>query len=267
MSESICRFIPDKDYVGDLKTVHFVYETEHDSLEQPFLRATYYLFLVTDGEAVLSVAGKEHKVAVGDLFFAFPGHPYELRSNGSFRYLYISFFGSCVYHIFDRLNIGIDEPVYRGFGKVSEFWFSAISRLNKSNADLLSESVLLYTLSFLESDAEPPEIKQNGNTIFEMILEYVNNHYREHALTLSSVASIFFYTESYLSSMFKKQMRLGFNQYVNHLRISYALRLIENGCDSVRKIASESGFADPLYFSKVFKKNVGVTPTDKIKNR
>jgi two-component system response regulator YesN len=67
--------------------------------------------------------------------------------------------------------------------------------------------------------------------------------------------------------MFKKQMRLGFNQYVNHLRISYALRLIENGCDSVREIASESGFADPLYFSKVFKKNVGVTPTDKIKNR
>ena len=267
MSESICKFIPNKDYENDLTTVHFVYETEHDSLEQPFMRSIYYLFLVTDGEAVLKMAGKEHRVAAGDLFFAFPGHPYELKSEGAFRYLYISFFGTCVLNIFEKLKIRIDDPVYSGFDKVSEFWFSAISRLNKSNAGFLSESVVLYTLSFLGNDSEPPEIKQNANTIFEMILEYVNNHFREHSLTLSSVASIFFYTETYFSSMFKKQMRLGFNQYINHLRIAYALRLIENGCDSVRRIASESGFADPLYFSKVFKKNVGVTPSDKINSR
>ena len=95
-----------------------------------------------------------------------------------------------------------------------------------------------------------------------MILEYVDNHYRESSLNLSSVATIFFYTESYLSSMFKKHMGLGFNQYVNQLRISYALRLFGLGYGSVRKIAYESGFSDPLYFSKVFKKNVGVSPSE-----
>ena len=40
-----------------------------------------------------------------------------------------------------------------------------------------------------------------------------------------------------------------------------------DGCGSVRKIASESGFSDALYFSKVFKKKVGVTPSEKIKQR
>ena len=262
MSESICRFIPNKDYSGNINTVHFVYETEHGTLEQPFVRPIYYLYLVTDGQATLKMMNVSHKVKVGDLFFGFPGCPYELESDGSFRYLYISFFGSCVSPILERLNISINKPVCTGFGKVSDFWFSAISRLNKKNADLLTESVLLYTFSFISSEDEEGEIKNTGNTIFEMILEYVDNHYRESSLNLSSVATIFFYTESYLSSMFKKHMGLGFNQYVNQLRISYALRLFGLGYGSVRKIAYESGFSDPLYFSKVFKKNVGVSPSE-----
>ena len=261
MSESICKFIPNKEHSGNLNTVHFVYETEHDSLPQPFVRPIYYLFLVTDGAATFKMHSKEHRVAVGDLFFGFPGCPYELVSDGSFRYLYISFFGSCVAQIFERLQISVDTPVFRGFAKVSDFWFSAISRLNQKNADFLSESVLLYTLSFIGGEDEEGEIKETGNTIFEMILEYIGNHYRESSLTLSSVASVFFYTEAYFSSMFKKNMGIGFSQYVNQLRISYALRLFENGHRSVRKIASECGFSDPLYFSKVFKKNVGVTPS------
>lgn len=267
MSESICRFIPAKDYADDLKTVHFVYETEHNSLKQPFLRPIYYLFLVTCGSATLKIGGRSHKVEVGDLFFVFPGYPYELESDGEFRYLYISFFGSCVLQIFERLGINIKEPVYRGVDNISEIWFSAISRFNEKNADFLSKSVLMYTLSFIGCEGGGEESKQSDNTMLEMILNYVDNHYRESSMTLSSVASIFAYTENYLSSIFKKQMRMGINQYVNHLRIAYALRMIEDGCGSVREIASESGFSDALYFSKVFKKKVGMTPSEKIKQR
>ncbi len=266
MSESICRFIPAKNYTDDLKTIHFVYETEHEKLPQPFLRPIYYLFLVTDGSATLKMAGHEHKVTVGDLFFGYPACPYSLDSEGNLRYLYISFYGSCVSQIFERLGISISEPVYRGFEKVSEFWFSAISRFNAQNADFLSESVLLYTLSFIGGgEGKTSELKQNNSTMFEMILEYVDNHYREPSLTLGSVAAIFSYNENYLSAIFKKQMQMGFNQYINRRRISYALRLIEDGCDSVREIALSCGFSDALYFSKVFKKKVGVTPTEKIK--
>lgn len=267
MSDSICKFIPAKDYSYDLKTVHFVYETEHSSLPQPFLRPIYYMFLVTDGTATFKIPGSEHKVSVGDIFIGFPGCPYELISEGAFRYLYISFFGSCVSHIFKRLGIGIEKPVFRGFDKMLEHWVSAISMFNAKNAELLSESVLLYTLSAIGGEGELAEIKKNAGTMFEMVLEYVDNHYRDPSLCLSSVASIFFYTESYLSALFKRHMEIGFNQYINRLRISYALRLIDDGYSSVREIAERSGFSDALYFSKVFKKKVGMTPTEKIKNR
>jgi len=267
MSESICRFIPAKDYVDDLKTVHFVYETEHHTFKQPFVRPIYYLFLITDGEATLKMAGREHRVGVGDLLFGYPCCPYSIESDEPIRYMYISFFGSCVPKMLERLGIRIEEPVFRGFDKVSEFWFSAISRFNATNADFLSEAVLLYTLSFMGGEEERTDQNQNGNTMFEMVRQYVDNHYRDPSLTLGSVAAIFSYTETYFSSLFKKNMGLGFNQYVNRLRIAYSLRLIEDGCDSVREIAAACGFSDALYFSKVFKKKVGVTPTEKIKQR
>jgi len=46
------------------------------------------------------------------------------------------------------------------------------------------------------------------------------------------------------------------------MRISYAVTLFDHGIDSVKSIALLSGFRDPLYFSSVFRKTVGVAPTE-----
>ena len=100
-----------------------------------------------------------------------------------------------------------------------------------------------------------------------MILNYVNENYRDPALTLCKVADIFSYTEKYVSSLFKKHMETGFNKYVNSRRIDHALQLIDKGYRSVRSIAVECGFSDALYFSKVFKKKTGITPTEMIQNK
>ena len=180
--------------------------------------------------------------------------------------MYISFFGSCVPKMLERLGIRIEEPVFRGFDKVSEFWFSAISRFNSKNADFLSESVLLYTLSLIGTENESAEKKAPDSSRFDMILNYVNENYRDATLTLCKVADIFSYTEKYVSSLFKRHMEMGFNKYVNSRRIDYALRLIDKGHTSVKDIALECGYSDALYFSKVFKKKTGVTPTEMIKS-
>ena len=46
------------------------------------------------------------------------------------------------------------------------------------------------------------------------------------------------------------------------LRIKYAVSLLEHGIGSVKNVAFLSGFSDPMYFSTVFKKVVGVSPKD-----
>ena len=85
----------------------------------------------------------------------------------------------------------------------------------------------------------------------------------------SQPVDVFFYTdtEKYLSYLFKKNMQIGFTQYVNNLRIQCALGLIGEGWQSVSEIAFASGYSDALYFSKVFRKKVGCTPSQRIREK
>ena len=264
MSESICRFIPKDGSRNDLQIVHFVYESEHHKLKQPFIRPFYYVYLITEGNAVLKLLDKEFPVSAGDVFFTFPGTQYEIIACGELRYAYISFVGSSVRAQYEALEIKQSEPVYKGLESLTDFWFSAISRVNSKNAVLISESVLLYTLSLIVSNNDITEKRQNDSARFDMILNYVNENYRDSTLTLGKVADIFSYTEKYVSSLFKRHMEMGFNRYINSRRINYALGLIDKGASSVKSIALECGFSDALYFSKVFKKKTGITPTEMI---
>ena len=63
--DSICRFVPNKSGSGDIKTVHFVYETEFKKLRQPFFRPLYYVNLVTKGEGVLKFNNTECRLECG----------------------------------------------------------------------------------------------------------------------------------------------------------------------------------------------------------
>ncbi len=261
--DSICRFLPPKNFTGNLKTVHFVYETEFASMHQPFLRPIYYLHLVTSGEATIFCGEQEHRLTVGSLFFFFPGVPYEIKGNEDFRYLYISFIGACVPELLGSFNISHDRFVLHGFSHLAELWFSSIIRINQKNANVLTESVLLHTLSYI-APKESQRLDKASENLFNVIVDYVDTHYRQSDLTLRIVADIFSYTEKYLSHFFKTKMGTGFNEYVTDLRLQYANRLINEGVTTVSEIATESGFSDPLYFSKVFKKKMGASPSEYI---
>ena len=264
--DSICRFLPPKGVSGNIKTVHFVYETEFLLMKQPFIRPIYYLHIVTSGEAVLKFSGQKYPLKEGTIFFFFAGVPYEIEGNENFRYLYISFMGAAVDEFLDELGITIDNSVFYGYGYLQELWLSSIIRVNNVNANVLTESVLLNTLSYIAQGKEKNVENKNSENLLSVIVDYVDTHYREKDITLRSVANIFCYTEKYLSHFFKSKMGTGFNEYINKLRLQYALDLIENGADSVTDIALKCGFSDPLYFSKVFKKGQGKSPTEYMKN-
>ena len=262
MSDSICRFLPAKDYAGNIKAVHFVYETDFHQMKQPFLKPIYYMHLVTSGSATMRFVGRCEHICAGSLFLFLPGIPYEIEASEDFRYIYISFMGSGAPMLLENLEIGPDRSVFSDFAHISDFWMSSISRVNNKNANILAESVLFYTLSFLTEAPNEQKHRKSNEDAFEMIVDYVDMHYRDTEITLKRVADVFSYTEKYLSHLFKKKMNIGFNKYLNSLRLRYAHKLISEGAGSISDIALQCGYGDPLYFSKVFKKHVGYSPSD-----
>ena len=256
---SICRFIPSKNDNGNLKTIHFVYETEWKKMKQPFVQPIYYLYLVSRGTGTVKLVDRSFSLTAGTLFLTFPGYPYEIQGSEDLCYLYISFMGSRVGELFGQLGIGVEKPVFPNCENLLPFWKQALQRLNNQNANILTESVLLYTLSFLgNGSGEGPKTKTSS--ALENITRYIDDHYTDPDLSLKEVAGIFAYTDKYLSRMFKRYMHINWSIYLNRLRIQHAVKLLDSGHRDLSAIALACGYRDPVYFSKVFKKMMGYTP-------
>lgn len=262
----VCNFIPAKGK-DDLRVIHFVYETEFKKLRQPFIYSVYYMFLVVRGEGKLKLLGKEYSLTEGTLFFGFPGVPFEIEGNDSLTYTYISFMGLRAQELLKELGIDTLHPSRQGFEGLIDFWKNAIRRIDRRNAAILSESVLLYTLSFVKGTEEDGDENEKNYGVIEGVISYVDNNYTDPDMSLKKVADIFAYTDKYLSHIFKERMQMNFSVYLTRLRLQKALELMRNGRRDVSEIALECGFSDASYFSKVFKKSVGKTPHEYITNR
>ncbi|MCX7773879.1 MAG: response regulator [Clostridia bacterium] len=92
-------------------------------------------------------------------------------------------------------------------------------------------------------------------------VEYLKEHYQE-PLTLNDVADKLYVSTFYLSRMFKKELCKNFVDYLNEIRIEKAKELLKDIRYKTYEVADAIGINDPHYFSKLFKKYVGVTPTE-----
>ena len=262
---SICRFLPMKEYRDSIQPVYFVYETEFHKLKQPFINAIHYVYLITKGNGVLHLLGNDYPLEVGTLCAIFPGYSYTMEGNEDFAYMYISFMGDGAQDIMVQTSLDTEHPIQPQFSHLIPFWRSAIQRINRENSNFLTESVLLYTLSFLTDTKAERTDDNNKPLVFDNILKYLENHYTEHDLTLKKIAGIYAYSEKYLSYLFKQNMNLNYSEYLNKLRITHALRCIGASKTNIAEIAVSCGYSDPLYFSKVFKKQIGASPKEYIK--
>lgn len=103
------------------------------------------------------------------------------------------------------------------------------------------------------------DIPEGINQCVSRAAEYTIRHYRE-GIGLNDAAEAAGVNSTYLSYLFRKEMGIGFSNYLLNLRIEYAKKLLRESNLKIVKIAEQSGFNDYHYFSKVFKKSTGKSP-------
>ncbi|MBQ7777489.1 MAG: response regulator [Oscillibacter sp.] len=107
------------------------------------------------------------------------------------------------------------------------------------------------------------ELKDSRRTLvnpsLKRVIEYIDQNYM-HRLTLENVAQHVFLNKTYISQMFMKHLGISFVSYLESVRIYKAQELLQNTDMSVTKIAEETGYASQSYFTKAFKKRVGMSP-------
>lgn len=113
--------------------------------------------------------------------------------------------------------------------------------------------------------AEDTNTLENRNNIVEIAKEYMKENYYEN-LTLAGVAEKVGITPGYLSTLFSQKMDKKFVDYLNELRVEHACTYLMQNYLKTYEIAYKVGFRDEKYFSKVFKKIIGQSPSEYRKN-
>lgn len=92
-------------------------------------------------------------------------------------------------------------------------------------------------------------------------MQYIKSHFNED-ITICCVAEYLEISEGYLSRVFKKETGYTFTNYLTYYRIHLACQLLRNCRTKVYTVANKIGYTDTAYFSTLFKKLMGISPSD-----
>ncbi|MNE87349.1 HTH-type transcriptional activator RhaS [compost metagenome] len=100
-----------------------------------------------------------------------------------------------------------------------------------------------------------------SQALFDAVRGHLEEHYRE-PLTRESVAQAFYISPNYLSHLFQKAGGVGFNEYLNHVRLEQAKHLLKRYDMKVKEVAHACGFVDSNYFCRLFRKSTARSPSE-----
>ena len=98
-------------------------------------------------------------------------------------------------------------------------------------------------------------------SLIDQAKEYVQQNYQKEELGLDDICRQLGVSNSYFSSMFKKETGKSFVGYLTDYRMEKAARMLVETGEKSYMIAKSVGYSDPNYFSYVFKRSYGVSPS------
>ena len=113
---------------------------------------------------------------------------------------------------------------------------------------------------FTAADSKPNAADQYSAEVLQS-LSYIQDNYSKK-ISLASVADHVGLSSGYLCRIFKDETGVSINSYINNLRMTRAGELLADKNSYIKEVAISVGFEDQLYFSRLFKRYYGVTPSE-----
>ena len=129
-----------------------------------------------------------------------------------------------------------------------------------TKAGLLQFFALLVEEKQIVSASSSP-LGSEKTQLLKNIVAYIHTHYAQK-IVLTDIAEQFHMSHKYFCRFFKKHFNQTLVEYANDVRIENAVALLDKQHVSITQAALSCGFANMSYFSHVFKKKMGCTPTE-----
>ena len=160
------------------------------------------------------------------------------------------------------LNGDVREKVERIVADAFEEYTNLQPGFETVFRSLVLQLLTILGRAYNNADAEKPSdrYKKHRCEILKSI-DYIHQNYSKD-ITLSELSKLVNYSNSYFSSLFKSVTDKSYLEYLNHYRIKKSIELLKNTDMQVIEIASSVGFDNVTNFNRMFKKLMGMSPTE-----
>lgn len=231
----------------------------------PGMRAYYLLHHIIDGTYTVEIDGKEYLCQPGDTFFIFPQTAYSMSCSATERceYCWVGFSGLESDMILQYLRVSKENPIiHSGSTSTVRTLHSEIynARGETLAASFAMASKLYLLFSHLLSETSQKESAEE-NDYLQKALEYIHRHFTED-ITVNDVCSHLNVSRSWLFRIFSTLIGESPSNYITAQRLALACSFLRDTQMNISEIADRVGYADSLYFSRIFKKHVGFSPRE-----
>lgn len=230
-------------------------------------RENYYsLHYVADGVGVFD--NIEVKKGMGFIVCPNNSHTFATYEGSLMNHYWISFIGTSCEELLQKC--GIESKNHSFFcpwvDEVIPVFDAAFKGdINSKKISSMFEGILKYVLSFHEGDLAVPSQTSKAKEYVRAAKLYIDSRYREK-ITSDDIAKNVNISSKYLYSLFLKYENQSLQSYIIKKRLWHAKELLKHSKVRICDIAKSVGYADPLHFSKIFTKYVGISPSDYRKN-
>ncbi len=247
-----------------------VYNTGYQRCEAgyawgPGARDHYLFHYVTEGRGTLTTAAGAVSVGPGGLFLIRPGEvvTYTADSREPWVYYWVGFNGTEAHRLINLTGFAHGERLLypENGGELRE----QLTRITDARGSTPAHEarMLGYLYLFLGSlmSLSGGQKLTTSKQYVDKAVQFISRNYSRD-ITICDVADFVGISESHLYRVFSKELDMAPTQFLMRYRIGEAAAMLRSTGLAIGEIAASTGFRDPLYFSRVFKKVKGVSPRE-----
>lgn len=230
----------------------------------------YVILYITSGIADFILNNKEIHVRKNDVFFIDSENNFFIRKvTNETHFISIIFpptiMGSkndLTREIFTKIvidtRIVLSEEILKKIETVAKTNYKNAVENEFAIKNLIYE-IFFYIIKTHQFAPLPKSAKQNKKYSIEESVSYIKKHYREN-ITLSDLLNSTNYSRTHFIRLFKLNTGMNYTDYLNRYRIEHACRDLIFSDKNITEIATENGFNNIQYFSRIFKRYMNCSP-------
>ena len=241
-----------------------VQQCEPGYLWGPGVRDHYLIHHVISGKGSYHADGQQYQLEAGDTFIIYPGMvvSYSADLSQPWEYCWVGFQGAEAKVLMKQTPFSKKAPVVH-FDPPTAIETAIMSIYKASGSTPCSQVKtigLLYLFLSLLMEQAPCPVSDLSLEYVESAISFISHNY-SGPIDVGDISSNVGISRSHLYRVFMKHMGTSPNDYLTRFRIARACELLRQSSLPVGAIAASAVYDDQLYFSRVFKKIMGVSPT------